>query len=197
MRSIPGLEPATTYVVQMQALQEETLEPTHHATATATTAWSFSVIKRIEPHIRHLTVHTGERVRLNVDVYSTQEDLANLRADTMTGEFSIGPVWYDWMDGAIPGEFDVPSDSRVLYYTAQDEPGMHTITAEVGPPGNLHRPAGDSRAESRPVCGDLHRQRRGHRDGIRAWRDGQSIQRVRYRRASPTTTAWHSRPRLR
>ena len=135
MSSISELEPATTYVVQIQALQEETMVPSHSATASATTAWSFSVINRIEPHVRHLTVHTGERVRLNVDVYSTQEDLANSRADTMTGEFSIGPIWYDWLDGGSPGEFDVPSDSRILYYTAQEEPGMHTITAEVGPPG--------------------------------------------------------------
>ena len=132
--TIWDLEPATTYLVQLQALQEGTL-PSHSATATATTVWTFPEINKIEPHIRHFTVHTGGRVRLTVNVYDRQDGIANTKADSMTEEFAAVRTRYIWSDGDSGGEFDTPSDTRMIYYTAQDGPGMHTITAGVSPPG--------------------------------------------------------------
>ena len=132
--TIWGLEPATTYLVQLQALQEGTL-PSHSATATATTIWTFPEINKIEPHIRHFTVHTGGRVRLTVNVYDRQDGLANAKADSMIEEFAAVRTRYIWSDGGSGGEFDTPSDTRMIYYTAPDDPGMHTITAGVSPPG--------------------------------------------------------------
>ena len=76
-----------------------------------------ALISKIEPAIRSVTVSSGDRIRVGVDVYGAQDIKDNDLAD------GIGFLWND--DG---GGGNFVGNGREVTYTSPEQPGTYTIS---------------------------------------------------------------------
>ncbi len=98
------------------------------------------VIFRIAPTINSVTLLTGEKVRLGVDVYGMQNIRDNRLADKhkITFEWSSSPPAGSFAEANREADADSKVDDREVIYTVPQEPGTYTLKAFV----------------DRMVCGD-------------------------------------------
>lgn len=88
-------------------------------------------ISRIEPTIRSVTVGSGDRIRLGVDVYGAQDIKDNSLA------YGIG---FSWSDDGGGGNFE--GNGHEVTYTSPDQPGTYTISVAT-PFSDCRAPATD------------------------------------------------------
>ena len=89
---------------------------------TTTIAGSPGEISRIEPAIRSVTVSSGDKVTLSVDIYGLQ----NARDNSLVA--TIG--WTQ--DKDTSREESLEGTGREIVYTAPSSPGTYTVTAALG-----------------------------------------------------------------
>ena len=92
-------------------------------------------INKLEPAIRTVTVRAGERIRLEVNVYGRQDELANKELDAGTGLYDDVTPTFSWQSETGSGSFESPNDGRRVTFVAPNQPGTYLITAEAGPSG--------------------------------------------------------------
>lgn len=93
--------------------------PTDMGIATAT-----SVVNRIVPNVEKVTVRTESKVRLSVNFYGIQ--------DIMDNDLEVRVCW-SATGGTFTGLDDQGCGGRGVVYTAPEEPGTYTVTAESNP----------------------------------------------------------------
>ena len=89
---------------------------------TTKIAGSPGEISRIEPAIRSVTVSSGDKVRLSVDIYGLQNARDN----------SLGATFGWTQDKDTSREESLEGTGREIVYTAPSSPGTYTVTAALG-----------------------------------------------------------------
>ena len=132
---IYGLEPETTYQIQIRA--QSILSPSI-ATFTQGTILNLPEINSIKPAITEISIRAGDQVRLEVDVYGLANILDNklARSESIAlndGETDTRNLIFRWSSGG--GATFNPNDARRVLYTAPGLPGTYEVTAEAQPDG--------------------------------------------------------------
>ncbi len=110
----PADKPATRFVCGVTSEFSTFTVGAPKPSSTAPGIVNRSLILRIEPSVRSVTLSAGDRVALAVDVYGRQKILDNSLADD---------VVFEW-----EGDGDFNGEGREVVYTAPDSPGTHTVT---------------------------------------------------------------------
>ena len=131
---VQGLAPETSYTFELQAVYNAN-SFSRSVFRTASTLVALPVLSKIEPQVRTVTVPASSKLRLVVDVYDQQGDVANSAADNRTGIYAGYTFEYVWNDGGAGGALNTEGDGRIALYSVPSNPGTYQVKVEIGPAG--------------------------------------------------------------
>ena len=133
--NMPGLEPYD--FAHLKSLKNNGLKLTDNEVeeepGSTTRPTAASKVLRIEPNVRALTLNSGDKVWLYVDVYDPQDLLDNTLADA---DAAGNRPRFSWSDDDGGGSFAAATgnpgaDYREVVYTTPDRPGTYKVTVNV------------------------------------------------------------------
>ena len=131
---IQGLEAETSYTFELQAVYNQD-SFSRSVFRMASTLVALPILSKIEPQARTVTVPASSELRLAVDVYDQQGDVANSAADNRRSLYAGYTFEYIWNDAGAGGSVNTLGDGRIAIYTVPSNPGTYTVTVELGPAG--------------------------------------------------------------